>query len=692
MIGKVLRGKRVDGLMYYLYGPGRANEHVNPHLVAGWRHPAELEPRLWPDGRRDFRHLNGLLKQPLAALDTDGYGQPVWHCVARAAGEDRVLTDEEWARVAHEIMDRTGLARPDDAEGVRWVAVRHADDHIHIVATLARQDGTKPRTWNDFYRVREACQAVERRFGLRVTAPGDRTAARRPKRAETEKAARQGWTETPRIVLRRRVITAAGGAGSEEEFFRRLQGAGVRVRRRFSDRDPGQVTGYAVALRGHTTRQGAPVWYGGGRLASDLSLPKLRARWNGGGTTGRSSGQVPAATAKVLLRTAVRLAAHNAGSPEVFFGRLRSQGVLVRRRFSEQDPGEVTGYAVALAGSPGRDGPVWFGGGRLADDLTLPRLRTRWRRRPDTMAPSGPAQASTTKQLLRTAVRDAARDAGSHEVFFARLRAQGLLVRERLNEHDPGQVTGYAVALADCPGRDGRPVWFGGGRLGDDLTLPRLRAAWTGRTSGFEEQDVDRGQRRAIYDDAAAVAREAADWIRHITPIDPSAAADAAWAASDALHVAAAMLDDRMLRRAADAFDRAAREPYARVPRPTPLGHGLRNAARLMALTGPAGGDNGRAARALIVNLGLTVAAVAELRQAQRRIGSVAGARTAAAHLVSAQRVASRDSGAGYGPAAATLAGADFPGVPAPGTPRARPTRWASPQRPESPRARRPRR
>ncbi|WP_433347275.1 hypothetical protein ACQP25_29610 [Microtetraspora malaysiensis] len=48
-------------------------------------------------------------------------------------------------------MNRTGLARDGDDDGVRWVAVRHADDHIHIVATLARQDRTKPKTWNDFH-------------------------------------------------------------------------------------------------------------------------------------------------------------------------------------------------------------------------------------------------------------------------------------------------------------------------------------------------------------------------------------------------------------------------------------------------------------------------------------------------------------------------------------------------------------
>ncbi len=29
MIGKVMRGRRAGGLLYYLYGPGRANEHVN---------------------------------------------------------------------------------------------------------------------------------------------------------------------------------------------------------------------------------------------------------------------------------------------------------------------------------------------------------------------------------------------------------------------------------------------------------------------------------------------------------------------------------------------------------------------------------------------------------------------------------------------------------------------------------------
>ncbi len=43
MIGRVVApGKDVAGLLYYLFGKGRKDEHVNPHLVGGWEHPATL--------------------------------------------------------------------------------------------------------------------------------------------------------------------------------------------------------------------------------------------------------------------------------------------------------------------------------------------------------------------------------------------------------------------------------------------------------------------------------------------------------------------------------------------------------------------------------------------------------------------------------------------------------------------------
>jgi hypothetical protein len=224
VIGKVLRGTHARRLLSYLYGPGRANEHTDPHLIAGFADPGELEPERRRDGSRDLRRLSGLLAQPLAALAGPGYGKPVWHCAVRAAPGDRLLSDAEWAQVAAGIMDTTGLAPAGDELGVRWVAVRHAADHLHLVATLARQDGTRPKVWNDFYRVREACQAAEARFGLRATAPADRTAARRPAPRRTTRARPRAWpvsspartraisTATARPVSRRTSLSMTASA------------------------------------------------------------------------------------------------------------------------------------------------------------------------------------------------------------------------------------------------------------------------------------------------------------------------------------------------------------------------------------------------------------------------------------------------------------------------------------------------
>jgi len=387
VIGKVLRGTNAGRLLYYLYGPGKVNEHADPHLVAGFSDPAELEPERRPGGSRDFRRLAGLLAQPLAALAGPAYAKPVWHCSVRAAPDDRLLSDAEWAQIAAQIMDQTGLAPVGDDMGVRWVAVRHAADHVHIVATLARQDGTRPRIWNDFYRVREACRDAEALLELRSTAPADRTAARRPSRSEAEQARRRGWGEPARETLRREVCTAAAGARTEQEFFTRLTDARVAIRKRYSTTPSGEVTGYAVGLPRHTAKGGGIVWYGGGKLAADLTLPKLRRRWTGLGTEpGVFPGRgLSAAAARAILRNVVIEAAGRAADEAAFFAQLRDAGALVRLRFSEISPGQVTGYAVGLPGHNGGDGePLWYGGGRLAAGLTLPRLRRGWTILPST--------------------------------------------------------------------------------------------------------------------------------------------------------------------------------------------------------------------------------------------------------------------------------------------------------------------
>jgi hypothetical protein len=189
-----------------------------------------------------------------------------------------VLSDEEWAEVAEDLMDRTGITRRGDYGGCRWVAIRHADDHIHIAAVLVRQDdGRRVHPWRDYRRAGDVCRDAERRLGLTPTAPPDRTAARQATRAEREKAERRGADETSRAWLRRQVRTATVQAQNPEEFFRRLADLGVRVRPRHPRHGP--VVGYAVAAPGDVNAGGQPVWFGGRCLAPDLSLPALLDRW-----------------------------------------------------------------------------------------------------------------------------------------------------------------------------------------------------------------------------------------------------------------------------------------------------------------------------------------------------------------------------------------------------------------------------
>ncbi len=271
-----------------------------------------------------------------------------------------------------------------------------------------------------------------------------------------------------------------------------------------------------------------------------------------------------------------------------------------------------------------------------------------------------------------------------------------MLVRKRYSVKNPGQVTGYAMALPGDTGTDGGPVWYGGGKLAADLTWPRLCQRWTGPARPPGTGPLTAAERNAFWEHAARVAAEAAAQIR----ADPAAAADAAWAASDALHVAAAALGSRILRQAADAYDRAARAPYARIPQPSPAGNRLRQAARIMSAFAYLTGDRTLTPIILLTRLAALAEAVAELRESQQRAAQAAAACAAAEHLYAAARPspAARPQAPSRARTAADLAADSFPGPPvpprtrkpAPGQrgadqPAPRPARRPGPPRPRGP-------
>jgi hypothetical protein len=259
----------------YLFGKGRANEHSDPHLVASWNGFAP-DPGRSPhrDPRDAMAQLVAQLDQPVAMLGDKAPKNTVWHCPVRAAPEDPILTDAQWAGIARRIVAAVGIAPDGDNEACRWVAVRHADDHIHIAATLVRQDGRRPERGYDQRAVQKEARKIEIDYGLRRLQPGDGTGAKRPTSKEHFKAKRLGQDAATRDVLRMRVRRAVAAASDEAEFFALLEATGVMVR--FKLGPSGDALGCNFAQPDDTNDKGEPVFYAGSTLSPDLSLPKIR--------------------------------------------------------------------------------------------------------------------------------------------------------------------------------------------------------------------------------------------------------------------------------------------------------------------------------------------------------------------------------------------------------------------------------
>jgi len=203
-------------------------------------------------------------------------------------------------------------------------------------------------------------------------------------------------------------------------------------------------------------------------------------------------------------------------------------------------------------------------------------------------------------------------------------------------------------------------------KLAADLTLPKLRRRW----GGPGDDPFSAAERAAVWDHVARVADDASVQIGMLAAADPALAADAAWAVAGTLHVAAAALGSRILRQAADAYDRAARASYGRIPAPTQAGNSLRRAARLLAAYGYLTSDPSFRPIVLITRLAALVEAVAGLRQAQEHAAQAASALRAAERLHAAGRAY-----AAYAPqderpvqTAAALAEAGFPVTASPVT------------------------
>ena len=322
MIPNVTRGGRTRGLLRYLTRPEQAVKpgedqrvelHANPRLVAGserlmaeWA-GYDLSPRYNPSAadqiaawldqprlrsgtrvtvRRKDDGGNVLTDERAAPQRVDAH---VWHCSLSLHPDEAALSDQQWRTIAEEFVQGMGF----DQQRCRWLALRHGasaggNDHVHVVVQLVGETGRAANVHNDRPRAQENCRQLEQRHGLR---PVEGRQAKRGARATSyrqryraerqhEQAAQREQASPPspepdRELLERAVRQSAAASAAEGEFVRRLRSGGVIVRPRFEAGRDDRVVGYSVAL---TPAEGKPIVpHAGGKLAKDLTLPRLRA-------------------------------------------------------------------------------------------------------------------------------------------------------------------------------------------------------------------------------------------------------------------------------------------------------------------------------------------------------------------------------------------------------------------------------
>ena len=182
MIPNIVRGSDPAGLVRYLFGKGRRNEHTDQHLVCA---SGDMFPSFDMDGkpaasyaeigrRFDRRYRVRERKDDPFPPDMRGKNNPerehgrkrVWHCSLAIKAGQGILTDQEWEAIIRDYLTRMNIIDGDDDQGVTWLAVRHGlsangNDHVHIMVQLAADDGWI-NPYHDRINAQKSCRRMEK--------------------------------------------------------------------------------------------------------------------------------------------------------------------------------------------------------------------------------------------------------------------------------------------------------------------------------------------------------------------------------------------------------------------------------------------------------------------------------------------------------------------------------------------------
>ena len=453
------------GLIYYLQGPGKHNEHTNPHMVAG--RGGAVERFMWSADNSvrvlskddaiaiarelDEPHVLHDVKVPWvdpkrkkAAL-AEGYTETgaramarvedanVWQCSLALRADEAELSDELWGKIAEDFMREMGFDSVDPTDaGSRWVAIHHGksangNDHIHIAASMVREDGSLVKLFvppspgkkplGDGPRSSQVIQMLERKYNLQIDRD-DQAVSPSYHQAEVETA----------LQMRPDVDAPAVEAG------------------RTADRPATEAGKKAKQQRGEPVR--------------------------------------------FELARRVRAAATAANDEADFVELLANQlDVVVRPRWSDTE-NKVVGYSVGLM-SAGTDKAsvdaadvVWYSGTSLGRDLTITQLRKQWgvasseidsmaRRRWRTHAIGAPARDPEAVERARAKLPYTVPD---EPAVAAAEGVDAAAIQRRQLDQARRELAGWTDYVWSIPAEDGEQVARAAG------VVSGVFAAWSSRT------------------------------------------------------------------------------------------------------------------------------------------------------------------------------------------------------------------
>ncbi|MGJ9407341.1 relaxase/mobilization nuclease domain-containing protein [Nesterenkonia aurantiaca] len=295
----------------YLAGPGRANEHTNPQLIAGHDMVTfAIEPgqTLSADDALDIANIldfsrkqHGTRVQVSEREFDEARGEyvttgkkdaHVWHASLSLKADEGELTAEKWAEIAHDFVEKMGFIDPEGVKTSRWAAFHHGaskngNDHIHIAVQLVREDGTKADVRHDFKRAQRVSNEIEKEHGLTVLASREHEyGISGDKPAELARAQDRDSGMTERVELRRRARTCLATASSQGEYIRHLHDLGVHVQPRFAKGDRNAIVGYRLAFPSTSKESGGngrQIWYSPSKLDRSLAWPRIEERYGDAG-------------------------------------------------------------------------------------------------------------------------------------------------------------------------------------------------------------------------------------------------------------------------------------------------------------------------------------------------------------------------------------------------------------------------